>query len=123
MINNASQSQPVLASKSATGEAEPSAQDRELFFVQQVVERLAGLGPSDRAIVLAEQLEASAAIYRAKPFAVTVSHKTDEESLDAVRQVAQLARTVAKSLRDLAAIVAAADTTDRPTQIPGGTQP
>lgn len=57
--------------------------------------------PADRAIILADALDACASIYRTGPFPVTV-YAVDDGKMDAVRKVAQLARTVANELRLLA---------------------
>lgn len=78
------------------------------YWEDQISERLKlARSPAERAIILAEELESAAAVYRQAPFAVTVARKADEASLDAVRKVAQLARVVAKELRVLAAVPSA----------------
>lgn len=84
----------------SSSEAAPSNELRG-YWEDQMAKRLKR-EPSQarRAIILADALDECAAIYRQGPFPVIV-HPSDEAKADAVRKVAQLARTVAKELRAL----------------------
>jgi hypothetical protein len=73
------------------------------YWEDLIVKRLKKASAAERAIIIADELEAAAEIYRAAPFPVVATHPADEAKIEAIRKVAQLARTAAKELRSAAA--------------------
>lgn len=77
-------------------------------WADAIVDRLRGKTTTERALIVADEIDAQAAIYRSRPFNVTGS-SADAEMIEALRRTGLIARSASAELRELAAARAKPD--------------